>query len=231
MSSRQIDMRGEKALGLFLDEFFYPRLCEIEGFTRTERVYDADMQKKGCDIYIFNKGGRSIKIDEKAQLHFINDPRDTFVFEISFLQDDSGEVMNGWFVSDNNITDCYMLSWIDQARTDKINRIVADDFEQVTICFITKKKVISYLAACGYSLQSIKTMADEMRKNGQENKAYISTDAILYYSRVGYPEQPINILISRSVLCRLSYGVYVVSREGVIKETNTAIGQRKMERF
>ncbi len=217
MSSRQIDMRGEKALGLFLDEFFYPRLCEIEGFTRTERVYDADMQKKGCDIYIFNKGGRSIKIDEKAQLHFINDPRDTFVFEISFLQDDSGEVINGWFVSDNNITDCYMLSWIDQARTDKINRIVAEDFEQITICFITKKKVISYLASCGFTIDKIKSLANKMRVNEMADSYHLSRDAVLYYSK-NIKEQPINIVINRSVLYQLSYGVYCVSRKKTIKK-------------
>ena len=210
-------MRGEKALGLFLDEFFYPTLCELEGFTRTERVYDADMQKKGCDIYIFNKGGRSIKIDEKAQLHFINNPRDTFVFEISFLQDDSGEVMNGWFVSDNNITDCYMLSWIDQARADKLNRIVAEDFEQVTICFITKKKVISYLVSCGFAIDKIKSLANKMRANEMADTYHLSHDAVLYYSK-NIKEQPINILINRSVLYQLSYGVYVVSRKGVIKE-------------
>lgn len=217
MSTRQIDMRGEKALGLFLDEFFYPTLCELEGFTRTERVYDADMQKKGCDIYIFNKGGRSIKIDEKAQLHFINNPRDTFVFEISFLQDDSGEVMNGWFVSDNNITDCYMLSWIDQARADKLNRIVAEDFEQVTICFITKKKVISYLVSCGFAIDKIKNLANKMRVKELADTYHLSHDAVLYYSK-NIKEQPINILINRSVLYQLSYGVYVVSRKGVIKE-------------
>lgn len=217
MSSRQIDMRGEKALGLFLDEFFYPTLCELEGFTRTERVYDADMQKKGCDIYIFNKGGRSIKIDEKAQLHFINNPRDTFVFEISFLQDDSGEVMNGWFVSDINITDCYMLSWIDQARADKLNRIVAEDFEQVTICFITKKKVISYLVSCGFAIDKIKNLANKMRVKELADTYHLSHDAVLYYSK-NIKEQPINILINRSVLYQLSYGVYVVSRKGVIKE-------------
>lgn len=217
MSTRQIDMRGEKALGLFLDEFFYPTLCELEGFTRTERVYDADMQKKGCDIYIFNKGGRSIKIDEKAQLHFINNPRDTFVFEISFLQDDSGEVMNGWFVSDINITDCYMLSWIDQARADKLNRIVAEDFEQVTICFITKKKVISYLVSCGFAIDKIKNLANKMRVKELADTYHLSHDAVLYYSK-NIKEQPINILINRSVLYQLSYGVYVVSRKGVIKE-------------
>lgn len=218
MSSRRIDMRGERALGLFIDEFFYPRLCEIEGFTHTERIYDADMQKKGCDICIYNKGGRSIKIDEKSQLHFINKPRDTFVFEVSFLKADSGEVRSGWLVSDDNITDCYMLVWIDRARTDKINRIVAEDFEQVTICFITKKKVISYLASCGYTIQKIKVLADEMRKKEQETTAFISTDAVLYYSREVIPERPINILINKRVLYRLSYGVYVVTREGVIKE-------------
>ena len=77
---------------------------------------------------------------------------------------------------------------------------------------------ISYLASCGYTIQKIKALADEMRKNDQETTAFISTDAVLYYSREVIPERPINILINKRVLYQLSYGVYVVSREGVIKE-------------
>ena len=150
-------------------------------------------------------------------MHYINRPKARFAFEVSYIQDGSDEVMDGWLVNDDSETDCYMLIWIDRARTDKLNRIVADDFEQVTICFVTKKSIISYLRSYRYTIDRIKGLAKEMRTTDIGDKIVISPDAVLYYTRKGYSEQPINILIERDVLCRLSHGVYDVSREEVIK--------------
>ena len=164
MSNRQSDTRGEKALALFLDRYFYPRLCEMESLADSKRVFDANEQKAGADILYTDIRGNVITIDEKAQLHYINAPRRTFAFELSYYSDKINDITDGWFVSDNNKTDAYVLVWIDSARTDKLNRIVEEDFQEVTIALIGKQKIINYLKQRGYPIHKLKKLSHDLRE-------------------------------------------------------------------
>lgn len=217
MSDRQRDIRGEKALGLFLDEFFYPEFRKTEGFDRSERIYDIKTQKSGGDLLLFNKKGNSFIVDEKAQLHFINSPKPTFAFEISFIQEESGDVLDGWFVSKNNKTDYYLLAWINDAKTDKYYRLVAEDFLDVTVCCIAKQHIISYLSQHGLSIEKIRSLALELRKSESNASMKLANDVILYFSKEKYVEEPINIVISHATLSKLALGEYNVTRDNVTK--------------
>ena len=213
MSNRTNDIRGEKALGLFLDHYFYPRLCEIEGFIGTQRIYAAEEQKAGIDLLITNPSGATLTIDEKAQLHYINEPCPTFAFEISFYNENTRSITDGWFVNDSNRSACYILVWIDDARTSQVNRLVEEDFTAVTVLLITKKNIIQYLSKLGYPINRIKTLAEELRNRGNKNIYRLSPNTILYFSDAGYDEKPINVLIDKAVLCKMAYGVYNVTRK------------------
>ena len=46
MSRRETDSRGEKALGVFLDKYFYERAREQRLMAYFERIYTSAMQKK-----------------------------------------------------------------------------------------------------------------------------------------------------------------------------------------
>ena len=217
MSNRKSDTRGEKALGLFLDRFFYPHLCEIEGFTSTERIYDAENQRLGADLIIRNSAGATITIDEKAQLHYINNPKPTFALEVSYINEKTMDVSDGWFVSNSSKTDCYLLVWVDSARTTLVNRLVEEDFNEITAVLVTKKRIIQYLGRLGYSIERIKQCAHDLRDNDSTNAIELSPTVFLYYSNEGYDEKPINIVIDKKVLYTLAYGVYKVNREGCQK--------------
>lgn len=216
MSNRISDTRGEKALAIFLDTYFYPALLkETKRFSDIKRIYNVAEQKLGIDVLIYDQDAKSLTVDEKAQLHYINNPKDTFAFEVSFLQEDTGDVVDGWFVSRSNLTKCYMLVWLDKARTDKLNRIVAEDFEEVTIYFIVKEKIKSYLLELGLSTEALKEKASDMRQNNVK-LIQISKDAFLYHSEK-YKESPINVVINRDVLKTKAYGIYHVTKEGLSK--------------
>ncbi len=217
MSNRIIDTRGEKALGIFLDKYFYPDFIKLEGFSKFERVYDVSSQKLGSDIKLTNSSGKIINIDEKAQLHYINNPRDTFAFEVSYISD-KGDVLDGWLISKDNITDCYLLAWIKEARTDKLNRIVSEDYLNVEISFITKKQILNYLSSLKYSIAKISKEASLLREDGSKNRVEISSDCFLYHSKIEYTEDPINIVISKSVLENLAYANYNISKDEIIKK-------------
>lgn len=217
MSNRKNDTRGERALGLFLDRFFYPQFCAIEGLTNTERIYDSVAQKDGCDVIIRTSAGATIAVDEKAQLHYINEPRTTFAFEISYYSDNALKIVDGWFVSSSNKTDYYNLVWIDSARIDQINRLVEEDFKEITVAFVSKKKIIQYLSNKGFSIDYIKGIARELRENEEDRKIELSNGVFLFYSSEGYDEKPINIVVDRRILMDLAYGTYKVTRNNCQK--------------
>ena len=212
MSKRQNDTRGERALGLFLDHYFYPRLCEIEGFDVAQRIYDANEQKLGADILIDSPRGETLIVDEKAQLHYINEPRRTFAFEVSYYNERTNGISDGWFVSNDNKTSHYVLVWVDSARTDQLNRIVEDDFNEITVAVVAKNRIVNYLEQLGYPIKRIRKIARDMRFNQNKNYFKLSEEAFIYYTKEGYDEKPINIVINRTVLWTLAYGVYKVDR-------------------
>ena len=214
MSNRHMDTRGEKALGLFLDEFFYPKLVDSRGLLRCERIYDTKKQKEGIDLLLYADSENVLKIDEKAQLHFINTPKPTFAFEISYLLDKNDRVMDGWFINAANQTDYYNLIWINEARIHCLNRIVAEDFLKVTALLIGKKKVARYLSDNGYTLEKIRSLAQKMRNN-KEKIIRLTADSFMYFSKGQYEEEPINVVISEGILKKYAAGVYTVTRDNI----------------
>ena len=212
MGNRRSDTRGEKALGLFLDHYFYPKLCEIEGFSGTQRIYDAEEQKSGIDILIHDWNGKSVFVDEKAQLHYINEPRPRFAFEVSYHNEKADSITDGWFVSDKNKTDYYILVWIDSAKTDRLNRIVEEDFNEITVALIAKAKISRYLEDCGYPIKRIRKIARDMRFNPNSERFKLSDEASIFYTKKGYDEKPINVIIEMPAILRLAYGFYAVNR-------------------
>ena len=219
MSNRRMDIRGEKALGLFLDEFFYPQLVFSRGLIKSERIYDMKNQKEGIDLLLYVDSANVLKIDEKAQLHFINAPRPRFAFEVSYLLDKNDRVMDGWFINTANQTDYYNLIWINEARTHCLNRIVAEDFLKVTALLISKKNVVRYLSDNGYTLEKIKLLAQKMRNN-KEKIIRLTADSVMYFSNEGpYEEKPINVLMNEEVLRKYAVGVYIVTRDTITSAT------------
>lgn len=217
MSNRKNDIRGEKALGLFLDKYFYPKLCEKENFAGAKRIYSSEAQKAGTDVLITHPSGTTIAIDEKAQLHYINNPRPTFAFEVTFYSENTQDIEYGWFVNDSNKTDCYILIWIDAARTNQINRLVEEDFKEITVFFVPKKEIIQYLSGLGYSIDKIKVIASNMRSGTTESPYKLSTDTFIYYTNERYDEKPINVVIGKKALSNIAYGIYKVTRNSFTK--------------
>ena len=215
MSNRRMDIRGEKALGLFLDAFFYPQLVVSRGLIKSERIYDIKNQKEGIDLLLYVDSENVLKIDEKAQLHFINAPKPRFAFEVSYLLDKNDRVMDGWLINTANQTDYYNLIWINEARTHCLNRIVAEDFLKVTALLIGKKNVARYLSDNGYTLEKIKLLAQRMRNN-KERIIRLTPDSVLYFSnKESYEEKPINILIKEEVLRKYAAELYIVTRDTI----------------
>lgn len=212
MSRRATESRGEKALGVFLDKYFYEKAREQRLITYFERIYAINEQKKGVNVLI----GESQKIDEKAQLYYINRPVDSFAFEIDYFDERENGIVDGWFVSNSNETDEYLLMWIQEARTSHVNRLVAEDFEIVEADLIKKAHLKAYIEKLGISDKVLKKKAIEMRDKKTQRYDF-NEECHITYSAKGFSDAPINLVIKKSVLDKLSEERFLITKDEVKK--------------
>lgn len=212
MSRREIDSRGEKALGVFLDTYFYSKTQERRILEYARRIYSKEMQKKGINLLL----GDKCKIDEKAQLYYINKPLKSFAFEIDYYEESSDGIVDGWFINKNNETNDYLLIWIHEARTTHINRLVAEDFLKVEANLIEKEHIKEYIRRFGLSDAELKQKAIEMR-NKKIKRVDIDSNCHLTYSynKGDYSEIPINLVINKQALDELSEKRFMITKECV----------------
>ena len=184
-SNYQKDFKKEQKLGEFLDNI-YPKIDF--GTYEIKRVTDINQQHKGIDLILFNNS-KSIKIDEKAQLDFLNKMLPTFAFELSYLKD--GSWRKGWLFDTKKETEAYFL----------INSIMFrnNEFHNVKIYAIYRDKLLKYIENNILPESEIYFLERNIREDLEvENKIPIKgiCDSIgyLYYSKKIY-EKPINLVL------------------------------------
>ena len=133
---------------------------------------------------------------------------------IDYYDEEKESVVDGWFVSQSNETDEYLLLWIENARTTKINRLVSEDFEVVKADLIEKKHLKKYLEGIGITDRGLKKKAIEMR-DSDVTRVDFDENCHLTYSTSGFSERPINLVIRKNILDNLSLGRFVITKEEV----------------
>ena len=207
MSRREMDSRGEKAMSVFLDKYFYPKATEKRVLAYCERIYAKKLQKKGVDVLI----DKDKKLDEKAQLYYINQPINSFAFEIDYYDEKTETVVDGWFIG-NNETDEYLLMWIPEARTNHINRLVAEDFICVNADLLQKKRIQSYVEKLGLTKKVLKEKAFMMRNENIERLDF-GAMCHMVYSIKGFSEKPINLVVDKTVIDDLSDRIFEIKKD------------------
>lgn len=213
MNTRKNDIRGERALGLYMDTYLYPKLVEKGVIDSFQRNFQVSQQKAGTDVQV-SIGGQTKNIDEKAQLHSIGKPRSSFVVEIDFISIRSNKVVDGWFMSRSNITDIYMFAWINRAKTNLSYRIVSEDFEEVEVAFVEKNKIRQYLSDHGFSIPRIQIEAKKIRNQMVDAKEISGTGFHFSFTQ-DREERPINIVLEKDLIVKMADARYVVSKEKI----------------
>lgn len=231
MTTKQEDMIAEQQLAKYLDKYLYDRLkskCKS-----INRITDKTLQMEGIDVIIEYNNGNLVNIDEKAQLHYIDVCRNTFVFEIDFIGRDN-ILHQGWLYNNELKTDTYMLIWpketiyneviksIDnnKEQLNKIKEILRninrDDFVSVECYLIKRDTIKEYLSSKGWNFQRILKKADEIRHNKKYKRTFVpeTDDFYFYFSEpFNYRESPINIVIKKDVLKELAHKKYNVTKD------------------
>lgn len=189
-SNRKEDIILESFIGSIMDKIY-----KKNNFN-TERVYDALQQKKGVDV-IFRKGNKEFYIDEKAAIKYYNKNLLTFSFELA-------STLNiGWFSENNNFvkTTHYILIYPKATKRD------LSDLYEIEYILISKKKLWQYLKSINFPTE--KDIIEKL-KNIPVNKygkkqIIFSPEIKIVYSLNIIPEKPLNIVINKNLLYKLSY--------------------------
>ncbi|NBI06096.1 hypothetical protein [Senegalia massiliensis] len=213
MSNFKNDLNSENELAKFLDVNFYPQLIKKNYILNFERIYDKSLQRKGVDVILHTKDNKTITIDEKSSLHYLNKHLPTFAFELSYL-DKYKNTHDGWLLDNSKITDFYALIWpniIDKKYNKLIKEygenqklwqgvIKSKDFCNMEIWFIKKSELLSVLKdEYNLSKSELHNICTIIRKD-PTNKIYNETKKFKFYISTSYTEKPINIIIWKKFL-------------------------------
>lgn len=177
-------------------------------------VDDVDLQVAGVDVQQENKKGETVNIDIKAQssAKYINNPRPTFVLELSFLNKYE-EPFVGWFLNPDLITDYYTFVWIHDADVDENGRIrTKDDIHKVEVMTVAKERLKAYVMARlnGDDLDSI---INYMRDTEETHRRIVRG---LHFSHTPtLYEKPVNLVAHKDVLKKFAVVHRMVTKDGM----------------
>lgn len=214
--SRAEDVRIEQVCGRFLDKHFYAKLgCKFE------RNAELSSQYLGVDVTVWSEHGTFV-IDEKVKYYgSINKPISCPSFELT-RRDRAGNRGIGWYASEKQLTNTYLFITPFLAEGDQPQQLTDDNLSAVQILIVPKKAVQLLAKSYGLSdiglLERAEQLADSEDLNYQ-SKAYdrIASNKLWLTYSAGLREQPVNMVIPRTVLKQLKGVADLLVAKDVIK--------------
>lgn len=178
----QDEARSNQAHKMFERSFYDVKTSGYKG------IEDKETQVKGVDA-IFTYDGEEYLCDEKAAVNYAGKNLQTFSLELGFI-DRGNNWKSGWFVNDGNLTNSYLFAWFDN-----------DTFE---IALVRKQDIEKYLDNIGWHKGNLVRKEQLMREGKNTATGNIWTNGCKFSFSERLPEKPINILVPRSELVRIS---------------------------
>lgn len=206
------DLAQEAMFSNFLDMCLYQPIAEIlhrpERLVSFKRITDLDMQHAGIDV-VYKHRGLTIFIDEKSQLHNLNQDIPTFAFELSYLK--QGKERTGWLLDKRKKTHGYMLCWPRGERDE-----YGDIYLGAKIIFLSKKQLLSFLSEHGYDEMALWRKAIELRRSGAPGRHLVGEPGFWFYLTKPrtdglYLERMINVVVRATLLESISTAALDIS--------------------
>ena len=214
-SNRKHDDNQERIINEFLFDNFFKKVN-----SSAKLIFDYDLQTHGVDVQMNSKSGKTVNIDIKTQssAKYINDPRPTFILELSSFDRYGIKPFVGWFLSEESITDFYTFVWIHSATVNEKFRITSvDDIHKVEVLTVSKQKLKEYVTSV-LKDTDIDTIINEMRDNEETRRNIINGMHFSHSPQL--PEKPVNIVVHKRILKMFSKGDIghcYVTKDGIYK--------------
>lgn len=222
MSHFKRDKVHEEIIAGWLDKYFYSKLNiyevahkRVEEVKAESRIKDA--QEQGIDIVLKDKNEEKFYVDEKSQTTYLNDPRPTFAFEISYERD--GVLKTGWLVDEKKNTNHYLLVYpMSETILTYKELQTFEDIDSAEILFINKEKLMSELYNLGITEELLVEKAANIEHEKENNHLQIdeiSKKFVTLYKSGHLNENPVNIIIRRTILDKIASGIWKVKKDSV----------------
>ena len=159
MSLFNDDIKKEACLAKFLTEQYQ------KNNLKTKRISDIASQFKGIDLIIEGKDGIQYKVDEKAQLHYLNKNLPTFSLEIDYIKDSI--LKQGWLFDLAKETEVYAFIFSIHLVNNKAELENENDVESCELIFVNRAKLINDLAQLELNFHECNSISNEIRSNSQ----------------------------------------------------------------
>lgn len=196
MSTFLSDLDQEHLLSQYLDGIYKSMNLTYS------RINDQNLQHQGVDV-IFNINSKDYNIDEKAQLHYLNQDLPTFTFELSYLNKDD-KINQGWLFDERKLTHYYFLITGIILKNNISVLQNKSDIENLKITSVNRQKLIAHLETIGLSKSKLIAYDIDLRTNKTHGKNAIpefknQQNGCLYFTE-HLSEQPINLQLRLSYL-------------------------------
>lgn len=221
--ARKQDYKNEIAMQKYFNDIYNNARFNFE------REDDITAQKQGADLYLYHKG-KAVVVDEKTATSCYNRDLQTFSFELEFTKTHENNKQTrypGWFneKSIDNITNAYMLGYV-RAPDNHKNFSVINRLEAI---FVKKERVWKYIRKCGYN--SAEELIEIFKDAIDNNLVFINEKSMSISLKLNgglklvqsfrLQEEPLNILVPKSVLQKISSFNMVVDYKNNDKIFNT----------
>ena len=212
-SNRENDMKVEREVAAFLNEQLYP---DNEIFKEIIRTDGKKEQLDGSDLIITTSDGKlnRVVVDEKCAHTWANKPLNSFVLELSHINENGKEV-DGWFIKPDSKTEYYLFMWVPKAdipflgydyRGEKkwdTNLVDRNNIRELEWALVSKKKLVNFLEARGWTTEKLREKNAEIReREGVSEKGYKNGVGFVYISSLA--EQPVNVKLEKKTYMDLS---------------------------
>ena len=185
------DLESERILGEFLSAHYSKSNLNIE------RISEIKLQLKGIDFLLTDKSNLVYKVDEKAQLHYLNKDLPTFALEIDYVKND--ELKQGWLFDPNKATEIYAFVFSIHL-VGKIAEVTKmEDIESCDVVFVNRIRLINELSKYGidYNLCNMKS---ELLRNNVGLKRIGYSPQFNFQISNHLSEKPVNLIVRRIFL-------------------------------
>ena len=202
------DLSNEGILGTFLDGY-YKQAFQNSKYS-VKRITDIDLQHRGVDLEL-STGNKTLYIDEKAQLDYLNQSLPTFAFELSYLK--NGKWTKGWLFDKHKLTHIYFL--ITDIHTLQGNDI-SKGLSKLKITGVYRDKLIALLERKGLTETRLYELEKVYRANQESGKITIKElnptgEGTFYFSKDSKHEQPMNLVLKLKFLVESGIGKLIFS--------------------
>jgi len=192
MSLFNDDIKKEAILAKFLDQQYQKNNLKIN------RISDKESQFKGIDLIIEGKEDIKYKVDEKAQLHYLNKNLPTFALEISYFKDSI--LKQGWLFDPSKETELYAFVFSIHLVNNETEMKDENDVESCEVIFVNRSKLINKLAELELSFDKCNSISNEIRSNGSLSKLEHLPSGFNFQISDHLSEKPINLIVKKRFL-------------------------------